>query len=120
MRYRALDANLDMTFGRGSLNFLTNSPDAVAQSVLTRLKLSTGDWYLDQTAGTPWQTQVLGMHTQNTYDLAIRTRILNTTGVTGIVDGSYSSKRDPVTRRLSVSCVINTIYGQTPLPEVTL
>lgn len=120
MRYRALDSNLDMTFGKGALNFLVDSPAAVAQSVLTRLKLSTGEWFLDQTAGTPWSTQVLGTNTQNTYDLAIRTRILNTTGVTGIVNGSYSSTRDPVTRRLSVSCVLNTVYGQVPLPEVTI
>lgn len=118
MRVRAMDANGDMTFGRGSQNFLINTPAAVAQTVLTRLKLNLGDWYLNLTDGTPWQTQVLGTGTQNTYDLAIRTRILNTVGVTGIV--SYSSSRNPVTRSLTVNAVIDTAYGQTPLPPVTL
>lgn len=115
MRYRALDKNGDYSFGQGKNNFLINSPAAVAQLVKTRLLLDEGEWFLDLTEGTAWETEVLGAHTENTYDLAIRSRILETQGVIEIVQGSYSSIRNPTTRELVVSCTINTIYGLTPL-----
>lgn len=110
MRYRALDANGDMQFGNGASNFLVNSPAAVGQAVLTRLKLLTGEWFLDVTEGTPYATQILGKNTSATYDTAIRSRILGTQGVSGIA--SYSSSLNPTTRALSITATIDTIYGQ--------
>lgn len=114
MRYRALDANGDMTFGQGSGNFLINSPEAVGQAVMTRLRLLTGEWFLDVEAGTPYSTQILGRNTTATYDQAIRERILDTEGVTDLVN--YSSSL--VGRRLSVAATINTIYGETTISGV--
>ena len=116
MRYRALTPTGDMTFGKGSQNFLINSPAMVAQKVRTRLKLFTGEWFLDLTEGTPWGTEVLGTDTQNTYDIAIRDRILETEGVTSIV--SYSSTFNAVTRNLTVTATIDTLYGQTTITEI--
>lgn len=116
MRYRALDANGDYSGGRGQGNFLINSPACVAQSVVTRLRLWAGEWFLDKTEGTPWLQQVLGRHSEAIYDLAIRTRVLGTAGVTGI--DNYSSSRDPTTRKLSVSMTINTIFGQAQISTV--
>lgn len=116
MRYRTLDANGDYTFGKRNGEFLINSPDAVAQAVLTRLRLVTGEWFLDVTDGTPYATKILGTGTQWTYDLAIRERMLGTQGVTEIV--KYSSTRDPNTRKLSVQATLNTLFGQTPLQAV--
>lgn len=113
MRYRALDENGDYSFGRGSDNFLVDSPDAVAQLVQTRLKLWTGEWFLDQTEGTPYKEQVLGKGTSATRDLAIQERILETQGVTGIAD--YASIVDPSTRAYTVGATIDTIYGQTTI-----
>lgn len=113
MRYRALDENGDYSFGNGSANFLVDSPDAVAQLVLTRLKLWTGEWFLDTTEGTPYKTQVLGKGTNATRDIAIQERILDTQGVKGIVD--YASIVDPSTRAFTVAATIDTIYGQTTL-----
>lgn len=113
MRYRALDENGDYSFGQGSTNFLVNSPEAVAQLVTTRLKLWTGEWFLDTTEGTPYQSQVLGTGTASTRDLAIRERILETQGVTGITD--YASIVDPTTRAFTCAATIDTIYGQTTL-----
>ena len=116
MKYRALDANGDMTFGQGSQNFLVDSPVAVAQLVKTRLGLFQGEWFLDVTEGMPWATQVLGAHTNATYDLAIQECILDTEGVTEIV--SYSSVRNPVTRALTVTVTLNTAYGATQPTQV--
>lgn len=113
MRYRALSASGDHTFGQGNANFLVNSPATVGQSVLTRLKLLEGEWFLDVTDGTPWSTEILGEHMQDTYDAAIRARILDTDGVTGL--SFYESVRDPNTRKVTVTATINTVFGQTQI-----
>lgn len=107
MRYRQL-LNGDDTFGQGSRNFLVNSPAAVAQAIATRLRLEVGEWYLDVTAGTPYQTQVLGYGSGASRDIAIRDRILATEGVVEIT--RYSSTVD-VARRFSVSADVLTVYG---------
>lgn len=113
MRYRELDPNGDSTFGSGSTRFLVNTPEAVAQAVLTRLRLMTGEWFLDTSEGTPYSTEILGKNTQPVYDLAIQDRILNTQGVDGITD--YSSNFNTDDRTLSVSATITTVYGTTKL-----
>jgi hypothetical protein len=115
MRVRAQDpVTGDMTFGRGSLNYLVNSPAAVAQLCLTRLLLFTGEWFLDKTEGTPWIGQIVGHRTQLTRDIAIKTRIFGTPGVVDITN--YSSV--VTDRGLSVECLITTLYGQTSLSIV--
>ena len=111
MIYRKLDANGDYTFGQGGGNFFINDPAAVGQAVETVLKLFQGEWFLDVTAGVPYNTKILGAGTMATYDLAIQDAILNTQGVTGIVD--YASSVNPKNRAVSISCKINTQYGQT-------
>jgi hypothetical protein len=116
MIYRALDENGDYKFGNGSADFLKNSPPTVAQHVATRLKLLQSEWFLDLTEGTPWKTRVLGTDTMSTYNMAIRERILNTEGVTGIAAYSSSLNRD--TRELSVSATINTTYGVATVNQV--
>ncbi|MGS1033105.1 hypothetical protein [Burkholderia glumae] len=94
-----------------------NSPDAVAQAVLTRLRLLQGEWFLDTTVGMPWATQVLSKNTQGTADATIRSCILGTTGVTEITD--YASSFDSIKRKLTVTATINTLYGSTTI-ETTL
>lgn len=117
MRYRALDENGDYTFGRGVSNFLIDSPDTVRQSIETRLGLLRGEWFLDDTEGTPWLQEILGKGTNQTYDLVLQTRILQTTGVKSIAE--YQSDVDVVTRHLSVAGLVDTIYGRVPF-QVTL
>lgn len=115
MKYRKLDANGDYTFGTGA-DFLINSPDAVAQAVGTRLKLWSGEWFVDTTDGMPWNEQVLGKRQAGKNpDAAIRQRILGTDGVTAI--SSYESSFNGETRRLSVTATIETIYGTTTISE---
>ncbi len=111
MKYRALDANGDYTVGQP---FLSNTPQTVAQAVITRLRLWKGEWFLDVTDGTPWQQNVLGKQTGNP-DAAIKARILGTPGVTSIM--SYSSTYSggvsytAKSRQLTISCTLATLYG---------
>lgn len=115
MRVRALDASGDCTFGRSAANFLVNSPAAVGQTVMTRLMLWEGDWFLDVTEGTPWSTEILGANTKPLYDLAIQQRILETNDVTAITQ--YSSTVSG--RSLIVTATIDTTFGTTTV-QVTL
>lgn len=113
MRYRKLDLNGDFVFGNSLNDFLINTPEAVGQSVETRLKLWVNEWFLDISEGTLWLQGILGKHDQSTIDNVLRSRILETTGVTGIT--SYESSINPGTRKLSVSVSIDTLYGSTTI-----
>ena len=83
---------------------------------MTRLRLLRGEWFLDLTEGTPYAPAVLGKHTKQTYDFAIRQRVLETEGVTAIDE--YESLFDGETRRLTVNIRINTAYGPAEVQEV--
>ena len=92
MRLRKQDQNGDMQFGHNAGDFWFNQPEGVGQSVVTRLLLFRGEWFLDLQEGTPWggfpfndevirQGQILGAHTQLTRDMALQVRIMTTPGV---------------------------------------
>jgi hypothetical protein len=118
MRYRRLDANGDMTFGQGLGNFWINQPEAVAQSVLTRLRLNLGEWFYDTSDGTPWNTEVLGERTQSTRDVVVQDRVQTTTGVVEII--SYGSLFDPNTRTWTAAMTLQTVYGPVALVATKL
>lgn len=120
IRYRKLDANGDMQFGHGGGDFWKGQPEAVGQSIKTRLLLFAGEWFLDTTAGTPWggfplndlvvkQGRILAEHTQLSRDAAIRDRILQTDGVRTI--NTYGSSWRSQSRTFSVNATVDTIYG---------
>lgn len=115
MRYRKLDANGDYSFGNQQADFYRNTPEAVGQAVLTRLRLNKGEWFIDTADGMPWMSDVLGERTVATRDAAIKKRILGTNGVTQI--DTYNSSFNAETRRFSVSATISTAYGQTTISE---
>lgn len=115
MRVRKLDANGDYTLGQGEANFWINSPEGIAQKVQTRLGLWEGEWFLDKTVGTPYLQQILGYGTASLRDIALRTIILQTDGVSAL--NSYSSEVGGTgPRRLVVSGTITTIYSKTAVP----
>lgn len=114
MRYRALDADGDFVFGQGASEFLINTSEAVAQAVRTRLLFAQGEWFLDTEDGTMYSL-ILGAGTQNTYDDVLQARILETQGVQSLDE--YASAVDETTRKLTVACIITTIYGQVSVQE---
>jgi hypothetical protein len=112
MRYRQLDAKGDYVLGFGQGEFYVNQPEAVAQAVLTRLKLYLGEWFIDITDGTDWFGSVLGNNTVSLRDVIIKTRILDTNGVNSIL--SFNSTFNSSTRSYTANVVIDTIYGVFP------
>lgn len=115
-RVRTLSPSGDYTFGENAASFLVNSPEMVAQNILTRLNLWLEEWFVDTREGTPWEQQVLGKNILAVYDLAIRTRVLQTQGVSAI--SKYQSQYNGDDRSLSVSMTVGTIYGETTVETV--
>ena len=115
MKVRKQDADGDMVFGGSQAAFFVNKPDGVAQVVNTRLRLQTGTWFLDRSQGIDYRTKVLGKYTGDTRDIAIRTRILGSPGVTGIA--AYGSQLNRDTRGFRAEATIDTLYGQAKIVE---
>lgn len=102
-----------MCFGGQQADFFRDVPQAVAQAVWTRLRLWRGEWFLDKNEGTPWMQAALGEHKRKTIEPAIRSRILDTQGCSGIEDFQYSFDAD--NRTAQINATINTIYGEAVL-----
>lgn len=116
MRYRKLDANDDYTIGTSN-DFFLNNAEAVRQAILTRLRLWRGEWFLDISEGTPWQTQVLGkLQRGKNPDAAVKQRVLGTAGVKEIL--SYTSTFNGTTRQVKIDATVGTIYGDVIINEV--
>lgn len=111
MRYRKLSPTGDYQFGNGQLDFWRDQPEAVAQSVRTRLLLWLGEFFLDIREGTPYFQGILGKHSKTEADVTIQDRVLGGQGVVDIQN--YASDIDPITRRLTASFDLDTIYGPT-------
>lgn len=109
MRYRKLDDNGDHSFGSSENNFYINSPEAIRQSILTRLRLWLGEWFADKSDGTGWNQTILGKQSQGIYELTLRQRVLETFGVVTI--DTFESSLNVSTRKLTVSMSVSTIYG---------
>ncbi|MCK4883521.1 MAG: hypothetical protein KAS30_01495 [Candidatus Diapherotrites archaeon] len=112
MRYRKLDDNGDYSFGNQQADFHIDTPDGVGQAVLTRLKLWVGEWFLDTDEGTPFEQSMLGTNKMKTIAPEARKRILETEGVTGIVDDTFEVIWNEQTRNVAINARINTEFGQ--------
>lgn len=115
MRYRKWTNGTDVQFGHGQADYWQDDPLGVAQAVVSRLRLLAGEWFLDLAEGTPYETEVFGKFTKDTYDPVIRGRILDTEGVTEIT--SYQSTYDGETRKVTITVDINTEYGPATIQE---
>ena len=109
-----MDANGDYVVGQRANNFFVDQPEAVAQAIQTRLKLFQGEWFIDTSAGTPYNSKIIGAGKIATYDAAIQNVILKTQGVKSIT--SYSSAVNSVSRSAEINCTVDTIYGIVSIP----
>ena len=116
MRYLKLSDTGDMVAPQSAADFWRDSPEAVAQAVLTRLRLWRGEWWIDTSEGTPWMDAALGMGKRKTIEPAIRQRILETEGVRRI--DAFSLSFEPESRTATLAATIDTIYGTASVREV--
>lgn len=108
MQYRKLTSDGDYQFGATN-QFHVDTPEGVAQAIKTRLGLWTGEWFLDTTEGTPYETQILGFQPQSSRDLAVKQRIVETQGVLELLEYSSSLGQDRV---FTVAARVSTLYGE--------
>jgi hypothetical protein len=120
MRYRKVDENGDMTFGKGLQNY-TYGLYAVKLAIESRMKLLYSEWWEDQEEGLPLFEKILGVTGSPDnialVDSIIKERITGTTDVTGIE--SFSSSWDSSTRTYKYTAKVNTKYGTTTVSSST-
>lgn len=118
MIYRQLDNDGDYVLGRGTGEFL-KGPEAVAQAIVTNLKLLLGEWWEDVNNGLPLWQSILGQPgsevNKTSVDNIIRRRILDTKiGNTPLISSidDYSSEYSAQTRNYVFEAVVTTIYSE--------
>lgn len=116
MRVRGLSDDGDMRFGAGGSLYLVDSAEAVAQIVMTRLKLWVGEWFIDTSEGTAWATGAIGERTRDTIEPMLRARILDTPAITGI--DSFDLVIDAEARAVAVRISVLTSFGPTTVQGV--
>lgn len=116
MRYRKLDLNGDYVFGSGSNCFIANH-DAVAQAIMTRLKLWRAEWWENLEEGIPMR-DLLGSRDIELAERTIKERVLGTTHVRSIL--FFELLHNPETRELKVSFIVDTDFGNVNIEEVNV
>lgn len=111
MRYRKQSSTGDYVFGAGQRDYGVDTPEVVAQAVVSRLRLQEGEWFMDTSAGTPWDTQVLGANTGSTRDMVVFGAVLGTQGLTKV--SNFVASLDATSREYRVGMTIDTLYGTT-------
>ena len=84
--------------------------EAVLQATKTKLNLWQGQYFLDTDEGTPYQAQILGVHTKDKYALPIiKDRIYQVPYVTKIT--SLTASVDSSTRTIGIYFSLITEFG---------
>lgn len=78
--------------------------EATRQSVIRRLRLFLGEFFLDATDGTDWFGGVLGKTRQDFAEATLKRRIITTPGIIGI--SSFSLTIEQRERRISVQASV--------------
>lgn len=108
MIIRDLDTNHDWLFGQGKSNFLSGEP-AIALNIETRILSWLNDCFFDLGAGIDWLNVLGSKGQENMLNINLRRIILQSYGVTGIVNLYITLNEN---RQFMASYTINTIYSQ--------
>lgn len=108
MRVRRLGVDGDLvTRGR----MFQTGREAIAQTIVTRLRLFLGEYFRDVTDGTPWFQQILGkFENLNAVEAILRNRISRTQGVVRLL--SFEIQYDLDARTIAVQATVLTVYGE--------
>lgn len=119
MIYRRLDKNGDYVLGTGSNNFYSNN-QAVAQAVITWLKLLRAEWWENVNNGLPLWQSILGQPgseiNRHSVDNIIQERIRDLRlGDQPLIEviNNYESDWDNINRSYKFTCTLTTIYSET-------
>lgn len=116
MNFRALDSNGDWTFGNGVQNYLVEA-DAINVDIATALKTFLNECFFALNFGVDWWN-LIGSKNQQGIILQCRTMIVSRYGVVKI--NEVQVILDRVTRKLSISYNVDTIYSRGVSNTVTV
>lgn len=116
MRVRQVDIDNDWLFGKGQNDYLRDNA-AILQNIKTRLYSFLGDCFFDIGAGIDW-FNLLGNKDQTALNLSISAVIMNTSGVTGLLQLSSTLSHD--SRRFLVQYRVSTVYSTSVTDAFTL
>ena len=106
--YLALDADNDPVFDPA---YVLTGTQAVAQNILTRLRLWYGEWWENRQLGLPALQSILAQgassQAQTTMALAIQTQIQQTPYVTSVLDIQIQFKDG----NFAFACKVQTAFG---------
>ena len=114
MVFRALDALGDWTFGKGKNNYLSGL-DSLKANIKTRTKEWKGECFFALQDGIDWNNY-LDIGTKNLLDADLQRCWLQSFGVIRV--DNYQSELNSITRQLTVTASLFTIYGTMLLSEV--
>ena len=106
MIIRGLDANGEWLFGRGQQDY-ARGKEAIILNIKTRLRSFVNDCFFDQEAGIDWLNRLGNNNQREFLEADVQNQILNSFGVTNIVD--FDSSLDG--RKLTLNYTISTIDG---------
>lgn len=111
MTVRRLDDSGDIIT---SGNQFISEREEIAQTIITRLRLFSGEYFRDVNDGTPWFQVILTKQATLTQrDSEIRRRILQTEGVEQIIE--YEADYDIPRRTYSIVTSVLTTFGVTQI-----
>lgn len=87
---------------------------SISKSVIRRIKMFYGEYFLDRTDGTRMINGILGKTSDTEREQELRRRILTTDGVLAITQMNITQD---VKRKVSVSVTIATPFGQSEIVE---
>ena len=114
LAYRKRDEDGDMVFGNGSKDYLTGI-EAMAETIRSRLQAVQDEWWEGDETALPYFDEVISAYqteeNRAIIDLMVIQRIMDTRGVLSVED-VYSAIGN---RKYQFQCVVNTVYGKTPV-----
>ncbi len=101
---------LDLYLVDNDLAMTTTVTQGILQDILQRLRVFYGEWFLDNTIGIPYFTQILIKNPdQASIDALFQNEILGVPGVQALV--SYSFRTNFALRTLTISFTAQTTSG---------
>jgi hypothetical protein len=115
MIFRNLDKNSDWTFGRG-IGCYVDLNSAIGLNIKTRILSWLDDCFFDLTAGIDWLNRLGSKNQRELLELDLRRIILQSEGVTGILE--FESQL--IGRNFTANYSVQTIYSQSYQDSITI
>ncbi len=114
MIFRNLTAGGDWNFGSGIGDYVSGN-QAIGLNIKTRILSWLGDCFFDTGAGIDWVNRLGSKNQRTLLELDLRRTILQSFGVTGIIDVATALNDRSFTANYSV----NTIFSQAYIDSIT-